>query len=87
LAISGFFLRKDDGAFVVFETDEENLDFVADLEVVNVVKFAGGDGAFGLVTDIDENFAGAEFQDAAFNDAALFEIAKRFRDQFLHFNH
>lgn len=87
LAISGFLLGKDDHAFVVFEAAEENLHLVADLEVVDVIELAGGDDALGFVADIDEDFAVAKLENAAFDDAALFKVAKRFRDQFLHLNH
>ena len=87
LAVGCFFLGKDDGTLVVFEAAEENFDFVADLEVVGVVELAQRDDALGFIADIDEDFAVANLQDAAFDDAALFEVAKRFRDQFLHLNH
>ena len=53
--------------------DHNGADVVCELflEIFDVVKFAGRDGAFGLVADIDENFAGANFDDAAFYDTSL----------------
>jgi len=47
------------------------------------------DGAFALVADVHEDFAGADFEDGALDDASLFEVAKRtvLGEQFLHFDH
>ncbi len=87
LAISGFLLREDDHAFVVFEAFEEHFDFVADFERIDVVKLCRRNDAFRLVTDINEHFAGANFQDASLHNAALLEVAHRLRDQILHLQH
>ncbi len=87
LLVGGFFLGEDDHALVVFEALQEHFDFVADLEFVDVLELGRGDDALGFVADIDQHFARPDFQDVAFYDTALFEIAKRLRDQLLHFNH
>ena len=71
----GLFLGEDDHAFLVFEAFDEDFDFVADFEVFDVFEFVGGDDAFGFVADVHEHFAGTDFEDAAFNDAALAELA------------
>ena len=87
LAVGGLFFGKDDHAFVVLETDEQDFDFVADGDFGRIVEFRGGDGAFGLVVDVDEKFAGADFQNAAFDNAAFFELFGRVGDQFLDLRH
>ena len=73
--MGGFFFRQDHHALVVFQLLEENLDFVADLDVF-VLKFVGGNSAFRLVTDIDQNDLRFDFEDAALNDGPLVEFAK-----------
>ena len=40
LPVGGLLLREDDHALVVFETLEEDFDFVADFDVVDVIEFA-----------------------------------------------
>ena len=75
LLVGGFFFRQDHHALVVFQFLEENLDFVADLDVF-VLKFVGGNSAFRLVTDIDQNDLRFDFEDAALNDGPLVEFAK-----------
>ena len=75
LVVGGLLLGEDDHALVVFEALEEHFDFVADLEVFDVIEFAQGDDALGFVADVHEDFARADFEDASFDDAALFELA------------
>ncbi len=87
LSVGGFFLREHDHSLVIFEPLEEHFDFVANLQILHVVKFGERNDAFGFVADVHEHFARTDFQDAAFNDAAFFEIAKTFRDQLFHFDH
>ncbi len=83
LALGGFFLREDDHALVVFEADEEDLDFVADFDVFGLFEFIGADDAFGFVADVDEKFAGTDFEDMSLDDAALAVVfgggGKKFR--------
>jgi hypothetical protein len=62
LLVGGFLFGEDDHAFVIFEAFEEDFDFVADLDVF-VFEFVGGDGAFGLVADVDEDDLGFDFED------------------------
>ena len=71
LAIGGFLLREHDHAFVVLEALEQHIDFVADFEVFDVLKFAERNDAFGFVTDVDQHFARSHFQNSSFNDASL----------------
>ena len=82
LLVRGLLLGEDDHAFVVFEALEEDFDFVADFERLDVIKFAAGDDAFALVADVHQDFAGADFEDASFDDAAFFEVAHRLRHQY-----
>ena len=46
LFVGGLLLGEADHAMVVFETLQQHFDLVADLEVLHVVKFGGGDDAF-----------------------------------------
>ena len=87
LAVGGLLLGEHDHAFVVFEALEEHFDFVADFERLDVFEFRRRDDALGLVTDIDEDFARPNFQDASLDDAAFFEVAHRLRHQILHLQH
>ncbi len=87
LFIGGLLFGENDHAFVIFEAAQKHFDFVANLEIIDVVKFARGDDTFALVANVDEHFAVADLKDTAFDDAAFFKIAHRLRDQVLHFNH
>jgi hypothetical protein len=73
--VGGLFLREDDHAFIVFEAFQENFDFVADLNVF-VFELVGGDGAFGFVTDVNEDDLRFDFKDATFNDRSFVEFAE-----------
>ena len=87
LTIGGLLLREDDHAFVVLEALEEHFDFVADFERLNVVELRRRDDALGLVTDVHEDFARPNLQNAPLDDAAFFEVAHRLRHQILHLQH
>ena len=87
LFVGGFLLRELDHALVVLEALEEDFDFVADLKVLHVVELGGWDDALGLVADVHEDFAGTDFKDMAFYDAAFAKVLETLRDELLHFNH
>ena len=87
LPISGFLLREDDHAFVVFEPLEEHFHFVAHFERLDVVEFRYRNDALGLVSDIDQDFARTNFQYASLDDASLAEIRHRLRHHILHLHH
>ena len=74
----GLFLGEDDHAFLVFEFLDEDIDFVADLDGLDVVEFVGGDDAFAFVADVHEDFLGADFDDGAFDDFARRKAHLRF---------
>ena len=65
----------------------KHVDFVADFERIDVVKFRYGNDAFGFVSDIDQHFAGANFEYSSLNDASLAEIRHRLRHHILHLHH
>ena len=73
----GFFVGEDDGAFLVFEFFDEDIDFVADFDGFEVVKFVAGDDAFAFVADVHEDFLGADFDDGAFDDFACGKASLR----------
>ena len=56
-------VREDDGAFLVFELLDEDINLVADLDGLDVFKFVGGDDAFAFVADVHQHFLGADFDD------------------------
>ena len=64
----GLFLGEDDHALVVFELLDQDIDFVADFDGLDVFEFVAGDDAFAFVADVDEDFLGADFDDGAFDD-------------------
>src|SRR5579862_490559 len=77
----GLLMREDDGAFLVFEFLYENINFVADLYGLDVLKFLRGYDAFAFVADVHQHFLGADFDDGAFDDIAC---GKRQRAGLLH---
>src|SRR5207244_1745583 len=87
LAVSGFFLREHDHAFIVLEALEQDIDFIADFERVGVFKFADWNHALRFVADVDQHFARAHFQNAALDDAAFPEVRHRLRHHILHLHH
>ncbi len=66
----GLFLGEDDHAFLVFELFDQDVNLVADLDGLDVVKFVGGDDAFAFVADVHQDFLGADFDDGSFDDFA-----------------
>ena len=66
----GLFLGEDDHAFLVFEFLDQDIDFVADFDGLDVVEFVAGDDAFAFVADVHQDFLGADFDDGAFDDFA-----------------
>src|SRR5262249_49362145 len=66
----GLFFGKDDHTILVFEFFDQDINLVADLDGLDVFKFIGGDNSFTFVSDIDENFLGANFDDGSFDNFA-----------------
>ena len=83
----GLFLGEDDHAFLVFEFFDEDIDFIADFDGFDVVKFVAGDDAFAFVADIDEDFLGADFDDGAFDDLACGKARRALLHGFFHCEH
>ncbi len=67
----GLLVGEDDGAFLVFELFNENIDLLTDLDLLDVNKFIVGDDAFALIADVHEDFFRTDFDDGAFDDFAL----------------
>src|SRR5262249_23656294 len=74
-------------AFFVFQSFQKNVHLVTNLERLRVFKLAQWNNSFGLVSDVDEHFARANFQDLSFDDASFAEIWHRLRHYVLHLNH
>ena len=74
-------MREHDRAFLVFEFLDQDINFVADLDGLDVFKFLGGDDALAFVADVHQHFLGADFDDVAFDDIAC---GKRQRAGLLH---
>ena len=79
--------REDDHAFAVFELFDQDIDFVADLDGLDVVELGGGDDAFAFVADIDEDFLGTDFDDGAFDDFACGKAHIALLQGFFHCEH
>src|SRR6266446_3028162 len=87
LAVGRFLLRKHHHAFFVFQSLQENVDLVANLQRLGIFKFAQRNDALGLVSDIDEHFAWTNFQNLPFDDASFAEVRHWLRHHVLHLNH
>ena len=87
LAIRGFFLRENDHAFVVFQSLEEHVHFIANFEILDVLKLGDRNPTLGFVTDIHQHFAWTNFQYPSLDDAAFTEVRHRFRHYILHLHH
>ena len=66
---------------------EEDFDFVADLEVFDVVEFGAGDDALGFVADVHQDFLGADFEDVTFDYFARGEARGGALQGFFHREH
>ena len=77
LFVGSFLAGEDDLAVLVFKAFEKDFDLLADGEIVRGAEFIEIDGAFGFVSDVDHDFAGAAFDDAAFDNGAFLEVLHR----------
>ena len=73
----GFLLREDDRAFLVLEVLEQDLDFVARLEVGQVLELFERDRPFGFEADVEDDHVVADFEHAGLDDFALFDRGER----------
>src|SRR5687767_2387630 len=72
-----FLLRENDGAFLVFQMLEKNLDLVTGLEVGQVLEFFTGNGALGFEADVEDHHVVTDFEYTALHDLALFDRGER----------
>ena len=79
--VGSFFLGEDDHAFIIFQFFEEDFDLVTDLDVF-VFEFVGGDGSFGLVSDVHEDDLWLDFEDLTFDDGSFGEFTEGSCDHF-----
>src|SRR5215216_3433223 len=76
-------LREDETALLVLLLEDKCLDLVADLhdlagvDVMADRQFFGGDDAFGLVADVQQNLVAVDLHDRPLEDVALLEVPKR----------
>src|SRR6185312_2778464 len=84
--VLGALLGKDQAAFFVLLGEDQRFDLVAhgnDLVGVDVVldrEFAGRNDAFGLVTDVEQDFVTVNLDDRPFDDVAIVEVFDGFVD-------
>src|SRR6266566_890824 len=81
----GLLLRQDDGAFLVLEVLEEDLDFVAFFQTLGVFELIDGYRAFGLEADVEDDGGVGHAQHLRFDDLAFFDIRERPLVQQSHF--
>ncbi|EGJ78183.1 putative 30S ribosomal protein S1 [Streptomyces sp. Tu6071] len=80
-------LGQDEPTLLVLLLENKGLDLVADLDDlvgVDVVldrKLAGGDDAFGLVTDVEQDLVPVDLHDDAVDDVAVVEVLDRLVDR------
>jgi hypothetical protein len=76
-------LRQDQSTLLVLLGEDESFDLIAhgdDLVGVDVVldgELAGGDDAFGLVTDVEQDLVAIDLDDGALDDVAIVEVLDR----------
>src|SRR5687768_16155353 len=70
-------LRQNDGAFLVFQMLEKDLDLIAGLEVREVLEFLARNGALGFEADIEDDHVVTDFEYTALDDLALFDRGER----------
>jgi hypothetical protein len=73
LFVGGFLFGEDNHALVVFETLEEDFNFVADFEFF-IFELVGRDGSLGFVTDVYKDDLRADFKDRSLNDGSFTEF-------------
>ena len=79
LHLLGFFAREDDVAVAIFGALEQDVDDVAGLhgDLSGFVdELVDGDDAFGLVSDVDDDFGRGDFQDGALDDFTFRDVAE-----------
>ena len=85
--VLGPLLGQDQAAFLVLLLEDERLDLVAerdDLVRVDVVadrQLAGGDDAFGLVADVEQDLVLVDLDDRAVDDLAVLDLDHRAGDR------
>src|SRR5439155_96660 len=67
----GFFLRKDDRAFLVLEVFEEDFDLVTFLEALGILELVDRYRAFGLEADVEDDGRVGHAQHFRFDDLAF----------------
>ncbi len=66
----GFFLGKNHHAVLVLEFFDQDINLIAHLDGLDVLKFIGGDDTLAFVADVHEDFLGTDFDDGTFDDFA-----------------
>ena len=75
----GFFAREHDVTVAIFGALEQHVDRVARLHghfAALVEEFVDADDAFGLVTDVDDNFRRRDFEDCPLHHLAFRDVAE-----------
>jgi hypothetical protein len=83
LTLGGLLLGEDNHALVVFEALEQDFDLVADLDILRVFEFGGGDNSLALVSDVHEKLPWSDLKDVSLDDTSFAIIFDRAGDQFL----
>ena len=79
-------LGQDQAAFLVLLGEDQGFDLIADghnligVDVVLDGELAGRDDAFGLVTDVEQDFVTVNLDDRPFDDVAIVEVFDGFVD-------
>src|SRR6185369_8402311 len=86
LLLFGLVEGENGRAALVFELVDHHFDGGADLQLTDVDELVGGNNAFGLTADIDDNFVLADFGDDARDNRAFLQLVEgRLREQLLHY--
>ena len=79
-------LGQDQAAFLVLLGEDQSFDLIADghnlvgVDVVLDGELTGRDDAFGLVTDVEQDFVTVNLDDGPFDDVAIVEVFDGFVD-------
>ena len=75
---NGFLFGEDNHSVVVLDAFEKNLEHIAGLDFLALLKLAYRNRAFGFISDIHQHFMAADFQNASGNNRSLRKVFEGF---------
>ena len=81
--LAGLLVGENELTFAVFCGLDEDIHLVTDLQIRIVTELGGGDDAFALVTDVDDDLAFADCGNGAFDDLVFIDFGEGLAVKFL----